>query len=86
MKKVFLIFILCLIIQFALISKWVAFGETLSDLDKDICSLGSENESLELQIASLVSVSAIEQRAILAGFTKNIATESEAVFSVAFKR
>lgn len=83
MKKVFLIFILCLIILFVLISKWVAFGEALSDLDKNISSLGSENESLELQIASLVSISAIEERAILAGFTKTIAVEPKTEFSVA---
>lgn len=83
MKKLFLVFITCLIIQLVLISRWVALGGSITNSERNINLLKEENESLELQIASLVSISAIEERAILAGFTKTIAVEPKTEFSVA---
>lgn len=83
MKKVFLIFIACLAVQFVLISRWVAYSESITDVEENINLLKKENESLELRFASLVSVSAIEARALSAGFTKIIAKNE---FSVALKR
>jgi len=85
MKKIFLIFITCLVIQFVLTGKWASFNDQITDLEKNISFLKEENDKVELQIASLVSISSIEERGTLAGFTKTAAKSLEE-FSVALRR
>ena len=68
MKKILVIIIFILIAQFFLSSKTVAYGDSVSVLEKKAASINDLNQQFELQIASLVSCSNIAQKAEDAGF------------------
>lgn len=91
MKKVLLILIfliLCVAVQSVFVSGSAAYGDSVSDLEKKISYLENQNQSLEIEIASLTSCSKIVQRATEVGLTEAIPTLSLAKgdFSVALKR
>jgi len=63
MKKLILLLSFFVLVQLWLINQRVVYGETISNLEKNISDLREENQKLEIQIANFVSYSAITQRA-----------------------
>lgn len=62
MKKIIFIIILLLAIHFIIASKTVAYGESISVLEKEIADLRDDNQKIELEIASSSSLSTIALR------------------------
>jgi len=79
MRKIFLILILCLATQLVFVSS-AAYGDSLTELQEKINYLENQNQSLEVEIASLTSCGGIVQRAAELGLT------GKTDFSVALKR
>lgn len=84
MKKIIIILVVCIVSQFIFTSKGAAYGEAVSNLDKQIDALKSENQKLEIEIASLTSYSKIASDSTEAVFLQ--ANKKIEDLSIAYKR
>lgn len=84
MKKIIIILAVCIATQFIFTSKGAAYGEAVSSLDRQIASLKSENQKLEIEMASLTSYSKIASDSTEAVFLQ--ANKKIEELSIAYKR
>ncbi|HUW24307.1 MAG TPA: hypothetical protein VMW04_01635 [Patescibacteria group bacterium] len=86
MKKLFLILLICFVIQTILTSKTVTYGGSVSEFERKINGLVNDNQELELLVASQVSCATIAQKATQAGYALTLKAEPKVDLSVALRR